>query len=303
MNMTKLIPAFGGLCLLAASGCAHTAPKELVDAREAIRTAQAGVAQTENPAELHTAQKSLELAEQTFEEEGDSERTRDQAYIAMRKAQLAEVQARIAVTQKQLATLEENMTQQQTEELARLRGDYKSQQQRLTTEQQARIEAEKRAAQAAADLARIASVKQEDRGMVITLSGSVLFSSGKSELLPSAQAKLSEVATALTQQNPDTQIIVEGHTDSQGKETFNLDLSTRRAQAVRDYLASHGVAPDRIRAEGLGFSRPIADNKTAEGRANNRRVEIVVQPSSSRGTGTTQPGQQIPQPQSAIPPG
>jgi outer membrane protein OmpA-like peptidoglycan-associated protein len=55
-----------------------------------------------------------------------------------------------------------------------------------------------------------------------------------------------------------------------------LDLSTRRAEAVRDYLSSHGVAADRIRAEGLGFSRPLGDNKTAEGRANNRRVEIVV---------------------------
>ena len=116
--------------------------------------------------------------------------------------------------------------------------------------------------------------------MVITLSGEVLFASGKAELQPSAQAKLREVAAALTQQNPQATIVVEGHTDRQGSQAFNLDLSTRRAQAVCDYLAMQGVARDRIRAQGLGFSRPLADNKTAEGRANNRRVEIVVQPAS-----------------------
>lgn len=83
---------------------------------------------------------------------------------------------------------------------------------------------------------------------------------------------------ALSQGSPDPRIVVEGHTDSQGSQAFNLHLSTRRAQAVRDLLISRGVAEDRIRSEGLGFSRPIADNKSAEGRANNRRVELVIQP-------------------------
>jgi len=289
MTKNKLLPSLGALCLVAASGCAHTAPKELSDARTAYKQAAEGPSREETPAQLHTAQKSLELAEATFEEEGDSERTRDRAYVAMRKAQLAVVQARLAQNEKRLASLEQNMTQQQGDELAKLRGDVKTQQQQLAAAQAARAEAERRAEQAAADLARIATVKQEARGMVITLSGSVLFASGKSELLPSAQAKLSEVANALTQQNPDASIVVEGHTDSQGKEDFNLSLSEKRAQAVRDYLASHGVAQDRIRAEGLGFSRPIADNKTAEGRANNRRVEIVVQPSAGGNSAAASP--------------
>lgn len=278
MTKIKLTTSLGALCLLTAAGCAHQPPKELVDARAAYKQAASGIAQQENPAQLHTAENSLKLAEQTFQEEGDADVTRDRAYIAMRKAQLAEVQARVSQNENRLAQLEQNMTQSQSRELSKLRGDYKTQQAELVTAEAARKEAERRAEQAAADLARIATVKQETRGMVITLSGGVLFTSGKAELLPSAQAKLSEVANALTQQNPDAAIVVEGHTDAQGNEAFNLDLSTRRAQAVRDYLASHGVAPDRIRAEGLGFSRPVADNKTAEGRANNRRVEIVVQP-------------------------
>jgi outer membrane protein OmpA-like peptidoglycan-associated protein len=277
MNIQKL-KTFGALCLVGALGCAHTAPVELVDAREAYAKAESGPASKQKPAELHTAKRSLEKAEQRFAHEGDTADTRDLAYIAMRKAQITEVQAQIALNEQRLDQLERNLSQEQARELARLRGDVALTQQKLASSELARREAEKRAEQAAADLARIASVKQEERGMVITLSGSVLFASGQSELLASAQAKLSEVSDALTRQNPDAAIVVEGHTDSQGKPDFNVELSTKRAQSVRDYLASHGVASDRIRAVGVGFSRPIADNKTAEGRANNRRVEIIVQP-------------------------
>jgi outer membrane protein OmpA-like peptidoglycan-associated protein len=117
--------------------------------------------------------------------------------------------------------------------------------------------------------------------MVITLSGGVLFASGKSELLPAAQLKLNSVADALMQQDPDSKMVVEGHTDSQGGDAYNQDLSQRRAQTVRDYLVSRGVAADRATAQGFGPSRSIADNKSAEGRANNRRVEIVVEPKSA----------------------
>lgn len=148
----------------------------------------------------------------------------------------------------------------------------------MKDEKTRRIEAEKRAAQAAADLARIATVKQEARGMVITLSGGVLFETAKSELMPSAQVKLNDVATALMQEDPLSAIVIEGHTDSQGGADYNRTLSERRAEVVRDYLVSRGVAADRITARGLGLTRPIADNKSAEGRANNRRVEIVVEP-------------------------
>jgi outer membrane protein OmpA-like peptidoglycan-associated protein len=150
--------------------------------------------------------------------------------------------------------------------------------QALAAEQQRREDADKRAAKAAADLAAFASVKQETRGMVITLSGAVLFASGKSDLLPGAQAKLTEVAEALTKEDVESKIVVEGHTDSQGGASYNQDLSQRRAQSVRDYLVTRGMASDRVTSEGFGLTRPIADNASPEGRANNRRVEIVVQP-------------------------
>jgi outer membrane protein OmpA-like peptidoglycan-associated protein len=133
-----------------------------------------------------------------------------------------------------------------------------------------------------ADLQKIAAVKQEPRGMVITLSGEVLFASNQSTLLPSAVAKLDEVADALTKGNPDANLTVEGHTDSQGQHDYNMLLSQRRADAVKSQLVSHGVAADRIKTVGIGPDRPIADNKSAEGRANNRRVEIVVEPPGSQ---------------------
>ena len=73
-------------------------------------------------------------------------------------------------------------------------------------------------------------------------------------------------------------MVVEGHTDSQGADAMNQELSQKRAESVRTYLVSRGIAADRITAQGFGPSRPIADNTSPEGRANNRRVEIVVKP-------------------------
>ena len=110
--------------------------------------------------------------------------------------------------------------------------------------------------------------------MVLTIPGSVLFATGKSSMMPGAQSKLNEVADAL--KGLDRDIIVEGHTDSQGSEASNMTLSQTRANNVRDYLVAHGVPANRIRAEGEGEAKPVADNRTAEGRANNRRVEIIV---------------------------
>jgi outer membrane protein OmpA-like peptidoglycan-associated protein len=72
-------------------------------------------------------------------------------------------------------------------------------------------------------------------------------------------------------------MIVEGHADSQGAAEYNQELSQRRAEAVRTYLVSRGISAERVSAQGFGLTRPIADNASAEGRANNRRVEIVVQ--------------------------
>jgi outer membrane protein OmpA-like peptidoglycan-associated protein len=257
----------------ALAACAHEVPRQLADARKAYQSAEQGPASAVSPAQLHEAEHSLKLAEQTYEVEGDNHRTRDRAYVALRKAQLADVVAKTKETEAKIASLEESLTQRRSEQLTETREN-------LADERQMRRDAEERAQRASAELSPIADVKQDERGTVITLSGSVLFASDQTTLLPAAQRRLEKVAKALQDSGPNTQIVVEGHTDSRGSPDYNLELSAQRAQQVRDFLVSRGIEPDRIRAQGLGLTRPVATNTTAEGRANNRRVEIVVEPKS-----------------------
>jgi outer membrane protein OmpA-like peptidoglycan-associated protein len=288
------------LLLVFLSGCAATAPKELVDARIAQQRASEGVAAQLNPADLHTAKESMTLAEQSFAEDGDSLQTRDLSYTANVLFQTAESRARTLETERArdlaVAQMQSNIAasgQRATADLGRANLALLSAEQQhaasqnqsaqaLQAEKQRRIDAERRAAIAAADLARLGAVKNEPRGMVLTLSGAVLFASNKAELLPSAQVKLNQVADVLIKQDPDSKIVVEGFTDSQGTAPHNQDLSERRAKAVREYLVSRGIAADRVSSQGFGLARPVADNTSAEGRANNRRVEIVVTPAQPR---------------------
>jgi outer membrane protein OmpA-like peptidoglycan-associated protein len=278
-----------------AAACAPAIPpQDLVTARATYGRASQGQAATLDPADLHTADEALQLAEQSFAKDGDTQHTRDLAYVADRRAQIAEARGAAMESGREQQQTLGNMHAAETAQLATPAGRLgqantqtalqdqalQNQNQVISVEHQRREEAEKRAAKAAADLAAFASVKQETRGMVITLSGSVLFVSNKSDLLPGAQAKLNEVADALTKQDTEAKIVVEGYTDSQGGAAYNQELSQRRAQSVRDYLVTRGIAADRVTSEGFGLTRPIADNGSAEGRANNRRVEIVVQPKS-----------------------
>jgi outer membrane protein OmpA-like peptidoglycan-associated protein len=274
--------------MLVLVGCGSTLPpKELVDARAAYQTAAKGPASQQSPAELHVAKQALDQAERSFNDDGDTPQTKDFSYIAIRKAQLAEASARAALAAKDKDAAEREAANLTQDALSKARGDLattksnlEKTQGDLEREKRAREEAEKKAAQALADLKRIAdaSVKQEARGTVITLNGSVLFATNESTLLPSAILKLNDVADALIKGNPDANITVEGHTDSQGQRQYNMDLSKKRADSVKDALVARGVAADRITTVGIGPDRPLVDNKTAENRANNRRVEIIVQP-------------------------
>jgi outer membrane protein OmpA-like peptidoglycan-associated protein len=274
--------------VLLTAGCGAAAPQELVNARSAYDRASRGPASQLNPAGLHSAKESLDVAEQSFAKEGDSQETKDLAYTSERRAQTAEARAQDLqfVQQKeqtltQMHAAQTSQVQLTAAELGRAKTQLGAQGQQLMSERERREDAERRAAAATAALAGFGTVKQETRGMVITLSGSVLFASNKSELLPSAQRKLNDVADTLTKQDPDSKMVVEGHADSQGAAEYNQELSQRRAESVRGYLVSHGISSDRVTAQGFGFTRPIADNASAEGRADNRRVEIVVQPAAS----------------------
>lgn len=273
--------------------CAHSVPPELTQARAAYQQAAEGPSKEYTPAELHVAKQSLLVAERSFDDKEDAGIIRNQSYIAMRKAQLAEALAHTEMYKRGIEWAESREDVLEDEDAAKTKAQLAAAQGALADEENAnaaanaelnaekrmRADAEKRAAQSAADLARIAAVKQDERGTIITLSGSVLFASSRFVLLPSAQAKLSQVAEALLAGDPAATFVIEGHTDSQGKSDANQTLSLSRANAVRDYLVQHGIAADRVRAQGHGEDRAIGDNASAEGRADNRRVEIVVKPS------------------------
>jgi outer membrane protein OmpA-like peptidoglycan-associated protein len=270
--------AIGGLIV----GCSTAPPIELLNARESYQHASNSQASTLAPADLHKAQASLEIAEQSFKDNPSSYKTRDLSYVADRKSKTAEAIASTvagnAVTAK--AKLDYDAAQAEIlkntkDNLANSEKDTKMKSDQLEAEKQAHLDADNRAAKAQADLAALAAVKEEERGLVITLSGSVLFASNKSELLPSAQDRLNHVAEALLA-TKERKLTVDGYTDSQGSSSFNLELSQRRADAVRNYLVSRGYPAELVVAVGVGKDSPVADNKTAEGRANNRRVEIIV---------------------------
>jgi outer membrane protein OmpA-like peptidoglycan-associated protein len=108
-----------------------------------------------------------------------------------------------------------------------------------------------------------------------TLSGDANFNSGKSDLLSVAFPILDKLADAM-KNNPNYKWIVEGYTDSKGKDALNLKLSEKRAQAVVDYLVSKGAYKNNFSIKALGKANPVADNKTEQGRAKNRRVEIKI---------------------------
>lgn len=305
----KLTPMFCPLTLLCALGCATAGPTpELVDARRAYDQARSSNAATYSPEKLLTAKQALEKAESAHADDAGSFKEKSLAYVAQRKAQYAQifgayekdrrdqVEAEQAYRNKQ-DTLRRNAEQQATDaqrslaatwdNLNSARKEIASQQNQLQSEKEARAKAEQSAAAAMASLSKIAQVKEEQRGVVITLDGQVLFVTGKAELLPIAKDRLNQVAKSLKELDDDKLVSIEGFTDSRGADDMNMKLSTDRANAVKDYLVSQGVKPEKVRALGHGEANPVASNDTPEGRANNRRVEIVVQSSAQAAASMT----------------
>lgn len=255
------------------AGCsASLPPQELVNARQAYQQASNGQAAQLVPAELHKAEVALAEAEKAFQEEPDSYTTRDLAYIADRKAKIADglafsaaEKAATVKSNKKYETTQADILKSAKKDLADSEEKIKSD--KFAAEQKARLEAEEALAKLVA--------KEDARGKIITLSGSVLFASDQSVLLPAAKNKLNQVADALLA-TKNRKLIVEGHTDSQGASSYNADLAQRRADAVRFYIISRGYPSNMIFADGIGEGRPVADNNSPEGRANNRRVEIII---------------------------
>jgi len=122
----------------------------------------------------------------------------------------------------------------------------------------------------------ILQARPTDRGLVLTL-GDTLFATGKSELKSGATVNLDRL-TAFMNEYPQRTASIEGYTDSMGSDEMNQSLSQRRADAVKGYLVGQGVSSTRLSASGRGESSPVADNESATGRQQNRRVEVVISP-------------------------
>jgi outer membrane protein OmpA-like peptidoglycan-associated protein len=120
-----------------------------------------------------------------------------------------------------------------------------------------------------------AEVVRVEEGIQVTFSGGILFDTNSERLRPEAQQSLRDFSATL-RKYPETNIIIQGHTDSVGSDEHNLRLSERRANSVNSFLISNAVASARMETVGMGKTMPIADNDTAAGRQKNRRVEIII---------------------------
>jgi OOP family OmpA-OmpF porin len=266
---------WGGLLVvgsLLGGGCtAGSPPVALEQARTAYAQAEQTPAVVTNaPVPLREAQQALQRAEREWTDHHDTEEVQHLATLATQRVAIAQAAAEKKVddTQIQQATEERN----QVLLASRTRDAQRAHQQAQVATSQAQA-ATSQVQQLQHDLAAL-QAQQTERGLVLTL-GDVLFETGKAALRPGALQNLYPLVTFL-QKYPEHRVVIEGHTDSVGSETYNLDLSQRRADAVQDFLLHNGVNPAQLTTRGYGKASPVASNATAEGRQQNRRVELII---------------------------
>jgi len=127
---------------------------------------------------------------------------------------------------------------------------------------------------------KTASIERQGDQLVVKFQSAILFDVDKAALKEDAKTELADLARVL-KDYPDTVLVIEGHTDSTGSADHNKKLSAARAQTVADILAADGVERERLTRKGLGEDKPIQTNATAEGRAQNRRVEVHIAPNQA----------------------
>ncbi len=244
---------------------------ELVNEQERLvlqaRTLEAERAKRQAEEARLSAAEALALREKALADAAQAQQMREQAEQARSAAEAerlrAEEQRLMAESAADVALTEAEKAREMAEIEAR-------------KAEQARAEAEAAKAQMDAMQNRLSELeaKQTERGLLITL-GDVLFEFNKSDLKTGVARNLMPLIDVL-KDHPDQAVVIEGHTDSVGARQYNLNLSERRADAVRGYLLDHGVDGARITTRGLGPDYPVADNDSETGRQQNRRVEIIL---------------------------
>jgi outer membrane protein OmpA-like peptidoglycan-associated protein len=287
------------------------AEQQLMSAEEAYRSkrdkkmvesAARDVVETSEEARVMTVKKRAEedaqariAAEKRAAEDREAKARADAAAEAQRRqaAEQAKADAEQARIQAEQAKADAERMKQEAQQAAAEAAKQKeaAEQATLTAQEQQKLaEAEtEKARQAAAraesekaelraqllqQLNAILQTRDSARGLIVNMSD-VLFDTGSATLKPGAREKLAKISGILLA-HPGLTLQIEGHTDSVGGDDYNQQLSERRADSVRDYLAEAGVSASGMTAKGFGKTQPVASNDTAEGRQRNRRVELVV---------------------------
>jgi outer membrane protein OmpA-like peptidoglycan-associated protein len=253
--------------------------------QKAEQDAQARVAAEKRAAEEQAAaeikrRQDAELARQQAEAaKADAIRMRQEAEKAAADAARQKTEAEQATA---AAVVQQQAAQAAAEQAARDKAAAVDQQRAAEAEadkaRQAAAKAESEKAELRAQLLNqlnsILQTRDSARGLIVNMSD-VLFDTGSYTLKPGAREKLAKIS-GIVLAHPGLNLQIEGHTDSVGTDEFNQQLSERRADSVRDFLAEQGVPASSITAHGFGKTQPVASNDTAEGRQRNRRVELVV---------------------------
>jgi outer membrane protein OmpA-like peptidoglycan-associated protein len=268
--VNKIITVTALAAVLAACASAPQRNDQLEQARAEVQTLSSDpLAQQAASGDVDAARASLNQADTAFQQKAPPEKVNQLAYLALRHAQAGEARISEARSRQEVAHA------QQDRDRILLQARERETQNAQTQTAVAQTELAG-ARQELADL----QAKQTDRGLVLTL-GDVLFDTGRATLKPGADRTIDRLAQAL-KDNPNTRVMIEGHTDSVGGDEYNMALSDRRAEAVADALRFRGVPADRYEAKGLGKDFPVASNDTQAGRQQNRRVEIVFSDASGR---------------------
>jgi outer membrane protein OmpA-like peptidoglycan-associated protein len=287
---TYLSIVFGISCVASALllGCAPThEPPALEEARTAYRQAQSEPQiPAKAPIALHEAEQTLHQAEQVWQDKQDEAETQHLAYlteqkvararaIAQQKTAEGHIQELSAERDKLLREAPAREAQQMRQEAVRAQQEALQAQQEAAQVRQEAQTAQAQSAILAQELSSLqAKVNDTNQGLVLTLND-VLFAPNTATIEPGAKQNLYPLITFL-REHPTRQVSIAGYTDNTGNSSYNLDLSQRRAEAVRGFLIHNGIQPTRITAHGFGEADPVAPNDTAAGRQQNRRVEITV---------------------------
>jgi len=278
----ELYEAVNAVQIAEAAGAEHYAADTLSVARTALRNAQDLDTRNDNRKQTITyAREAVQSAEDAriitirkmkAEDDAAQQQARQSAEQAAQQSQADAQKAQQDAQRAQQAAQQEAAQRADAEARAQQASD--AQRAAEASAQQASQQTEQMRERLREQLNQVLQTKETARGLIVNMSD-VLFDFNKHTLKPEAREKLAKVSGILLSY-PNLKLQVEGYTDNIGSEEYNQKLSEQRADGVRDYLVSQSVQDANIRAAGYGKSKPIADNSTNAGRAQNRRVELVV---------------------------